>query len=136
MFGAPGGSEPPTKAVISSSHCLMIYWKVGGKVDDELSIEKVAPRHLDAAADLGHARIVGNHLGSLYKEGCRHQRRKPVLGMLRTGLLRVINGHAGISPDLAVRLERVGFSTTRFRMTLQSNYERSLAYQADATQPG
>lgn len=51
------------------------------------------------------------------------------LGMSRTSLSRVINGHAGISPDLAVRLERAGVSTARFWMTLQSNYELSLAEQ-------
>jgi addiction module HigA family antidote len=51
------------------------------------------------------------------------------LGMSRTTLSRVLHGHAGISPDLAVRLERAGVSTARFWMTLQSNYELSLAEQ-------
>ncbi len=49
------------------------------------------------------------------------------LGMSRTALSRVLNGRAGISPDLAVRLERAGVSTARFWMTLQSNYELWLA---------
>jgi addiction module HigA family antidote len=49
------------------------------------------------------------------------------LGMSRTTLSRVINGRAGISPDLAVRLERAGVSTARFWMTLQANYELSKA---------
>ncbi|HMA48396.1 MAG TPA: HigA family addiction module antitoxin [Magnetospirillaceae bacterium] len=53
------------------------------------------------------------------------------LGMSRTALSRVINGHAGISPDLAVRLERAGVSTARFWMTLQTNYELSLAEQRE-----
>ena len=53
------------------------------------------------------------------------------LGMSRTSLSRVINGHAGISPDLAVRLERAGVSTARFWMTLQANFELSLAEQRD-----
>lgn len=51
------------------------------------------------------------------------------LGMSRTTLSRVINGRAGISPDLAIRLERAGVSTARFWMTLQSNYELSQAAQ-------
>jgi len=51
------------------------------------------------------------------------------LGMSRTTLSRVINGRAGISPDLAVRLERAGVSTARFWMTLQTNYELSRAEQ-------
>lgn len=53
------------------------------------------------------------------------------LGMSRTALSRVLNGHAGISPDLAVRLERAGVSTARFWMNLQTNYELSLAEQRE-----
>lgn len=49
------------------------------------------------------------------------------LGMSRTTLSRVINGRAGISPDLALRLERAGVSTARFWMTLQANYELAKA---------
>lgn len=55
------------------------------------------------------------------------------LGMSRTTLSRVINGRAGISPDLALRLERAGVSTARFWMMLQSNYE--LAQAAQRKQP-
>lgn len=51
------------------------------------------------------------------------------LGMSRTTLSRVINGHAGISPDLAIRLERAGVSTARHWMTLQTNYELAQAEQ-------
>lgn len=51
------------------------------------------------------------------------------LGMSRTTLSRVINGRAGISPDLAVRLERAGASTARFWLTLQANYELAQARQ-------
>jgi len=53
------------------------------------------------------------------------------LGMSRTALSRVLNGHAGISPDLAVRLQRAGVSTARFWMTLQVNYELSQAEQRE-----
>ena len=49
------------------------------------------------------------------------------LGISRTTLSRVLNGRAGISPDLAVRLERAGVSRARFWMTLQANYELSRA---------
>jgi antitoxin HigA-1 len=49
------------------------------------------------------------------------------LGMSRTTLSRVINGRAGISPDLALRLERAGVRMARFWMTLQANYELALA---------
>lgn len=49
------------------------------------------------------------------------------LGMARPSLSRVLNGKTGISPDLAIRLERAGISTARFWMNLQSNYELALA---------
>ena len=55
------------------------------------------------------------------------------LGVSRTTLSRVINGRAGISPDLAILLQRAGVSTARFWMTLQTNYELSQAEQR--TQP-
>lgn len=45
------------------------------------------------------------------------------LGMSRVSLSRVLNGKAGISSDVAIRLERAGISSARFWMTLQSNYE-------------
>lgn len=51
------------------------------------------------------------------------------LGMSRTTLSRVINGHAGISPDLAIRLEQAGVSSARFWMALQANYELLQARQ-------
>lgn len=49
------------------------------------------------------------------------------LGMSRAALSRVINGRAGISSDLALRLERAGMSTARFWMMLQTNYMASHA---------
>lgn len=53
------------------------------------------------------------------------------LGVSRTTLSRVINGHAGISPDLAIRLEQAGVSSARFWMNLQANYELSKAQERD-----
>ena len=49
------------------------------------------------------------------------------LGMSRTALSRVLNGKAGISPDLAVRLESAGQSSARFWVNLQANYDLWLA---------
>ena len=51
------------------------------------------------------------------------------LRVSRTTLSRVVNGRAGISADLAVRLERAGASTARFWMNLQSNDELAQAEQ-------
>ncbi|AHK80444.1 virulence protein [Ectothiorhodospira haloalkaliphila] len=45
------------------------------------------------------------------------------LGLTRVQLSRVLNERAGISPDLAVRLERAGISTARQWMALQSSYK-------------
>ncbi|HWK61421.1 MAG TPA: HigA family addiction module antitoxin [Eoetvoesiella sp.] len=51
------------------------------------------------------------------------------LSMSRPALSRVLNGHAGISPDLAIRLEAAGVSTARFWMNLQTNYDLWRAMQ-------
>jgi antitoxin HigA-1 len=49
------------------------------------------------------------------------------LGMSRVALSRVVNGHAGISPELAIRLEQAGVSTARFWINLQANYDLAQA---------
>jgi len=51
------------------------------------------------------------------------------LAMSRVALSRVLNGKAGISPDLAVRLEKAGVSTARFWIGLQANYDLWRALQ-------
>ncbi|HWK47957.1 MAG TPA: HigA family addiction module antitoxin [Stellaceae bacterium] len=51
------------------------------------------------------------------------------LSMSRVALSRVINGKAGISPDLALRLEKAGVSTARFWVNLQANYDLRQAMQ-------
>lgn len=45
------------------------------------------------------------------------------LGMSRVALSRVVNGHAAISPELAIRLEQAGVSTARFWLSLQIGFE-------------
>jgi addiction module HigA family antidote len=51
------------------------------------------------------------------------------LGLSRVALSRVLNGHAAISPDLAVRLEMAGVSTARAWMSMQINYDLAQARQ-------
>jgi addiction module HigA family antidote len=51
------------------------------------------------------------------------------LAMSRVALSRVLNGKAGISPDLALRLEKAGASTARFWINLQANYDLWVAMQ-------
>jgi addiction module HigA family antidote len=55
------------------------------------------------------------------------------LGMSRVALSRVLNGHAAISPDLALRLEMAGVSTARAWLAMQVNYD--LAQVRQRTQP-
>ncbi|GAB4361101.1 MAG: HigA family addiction module antitoxin [Gammaproteobacteria bacterium] len=51
------------------------------------------------------------------------------LSMSRVALSRVLNGKAGISPDLAVRLEKAGASTARAWLAMQANYDLWQAMQ-------
>jgi addiction module HigA family antidote len=52
------------------------------------------------------------------------------LGVSRVTLSRVIHGHAGVSPNLAVRLERAGVGTARAWLAMQTNYD--LARELDS----
>lgn len=51
------------------------------------------------------------------------------LAMSRVALSRVLNGKAGISPDLAIRLELAGASTARAWIAMQANYDLWRAMQ-------
>ena len=51
------------------------------------------------------------------------------IAMSRVALSRVLNCNAGISPDLAVRLEQAGASTAQAWMTMQANYDLWQALQ-------
>ena len=50
-----------------------------------------------------------------------------VLGVARHTLSRVLNGQAGISPAMAIRLEKVGWSTADHWLRLQVAYDLSQA---------
>jgi len=45
------------------------------------------------------------------------------LNMARANLSAVINGHMGVSPELAVKLSEAFGNTTQFWINLQNNYE-------------
>ncbi len=49
------------------------------------------------------------------------------LGVARHTLSRVINGHAGISPEMAIRLEKMGWSTARAWASAQTAYDLAQA---------
>ncbi len=53
------------------------------------------------------------------------------LSMSRVSLSRVLNGRAGISSDLAIRLETAGVSTARFWLALQASYDLAQARRRD-----
>ncbi len=55
------------------------------------------------------------------------------LNVARPTLSNLINGHAGVSPEMAVRLSKVVGSTPGFWLRLQMNYELAQVEQrADA----
>jgi addiction module HigA family antidote len=77
------------------------------------------------------------HPGELLREEVIVALQLPVadaagrLGMPRVALSRVLNGRAGVSPDLALRLERAGVSTARAWLAMQSNYELAQAMKRE-----
>ena len=50
-----------------------------------------------------------------------------VLGVARHTLSRVVNGHAAVSPDMAIRLEKAGWSNADFWLRRQVSYELAQA---------
>ena len=50
-----------------------------------------------------------------------------VLGVARHTLSRVLNGHAAISPDMAIRLEKAGWSNADFWLRRQTSYDLAQA---------
>ena len=64
-------------------------------------------------------------LGLSVTEGAR------VLGVARHTLSRVLNGHAATSPEMAIRLEKVGWSTAEFWLRRQTSYDLALARRSE-----
>jgi addiction module HigA family antidote len=60
-------------------------------------------------------------LGVSVTEGAR------VLGVARHTLSRVINGQAGISPEMAIRLEKAGWSNADHWLRVQAAYDLAQA---------
>jgi len=56
-----------------------------------------------------------------------------VLGVARHTLSRVINGQAGISPEMAIRLEKAGWSNADHWLQVQAAYDLAQArlHEAD-----
>ena len=49
------------------------------------------------------------------------------LGVARITLQRVLNGHAGVSPRMAIALEGIGWSNAAFWVRLQGQYDLAKA---------
>ena len=54
-----------------------------------------------------------------------------VLGVARHTLSRVLNGQAGISPEMAIRLEKAGWSSADQWLRLQSAHDLAQARQRE-----
>lgn len=54
-----------------------------------------------------------------------------VLGVARHTLSRVLNGHAAISPEMAIRLEKAGWSNAEFWLCLQAAYDLAQAREEE-----
>src|SRR5215471_6618066 len=52
-----------------------------------------------------------------------------VLGVARHTLSRLVNGHAGISAEMAIRLEKAGWSNADHWLRLQTAYDLAQARQ-------
>ena len=69
------------------------------------------------------------HPGETIKDACLEPLNLSVtkgaelLGVTRGTLSRVLNGHAGISPEMAVRLEKMGWSTADHWLRRQMAYD-------------
>jgi len=80
------------------------------------------------------------HPGEIIREDCL----KPLgltiteaadgLGIHRKNLSRILNGHAGVSPDMAVRLSNAFGSTPEMWLKLQMAYDLGQARKKDENQ--
>jgi addiction module HigA family antidote len=75
------------------------------------------------------------HPGASIKDACLEPLGLSVtsaaggLGIARHTLSRVLNGHAGISPEIAIRLEKAGWSNADHWLRLQTAYDLAKARQ-------
>jgi antitoxin HigA-1 len=75
------------------------------------------------------------HPGHSIKDACLDPLRlsvtegAKVLGVARHTLSRVINGQAGVSPEMAIRLEKAGWSNADHWLRVQVAYDLARARQ-------
>ena len=75
------------------------------------------------------------HPGEVIRETCLEPLGLSVtaaakgLGVTRKALSKLLNGHSGVSPDMAIRLQKVGWSTAETWLRMQMQYDLWLAEQ-------
>jgi addiction module HigA family antidote len=68
------------------------------------------------------------HPGDVIRESCLKPSRMTVgeaaegLGVTRKALSDLLNGHSGMSPEMALRLEKAGWSTADTWLRMQMNW--------------
>ena len=73
------------------------------------------------------------HPGHSIKENCLDPlglnvtEAAKLLGVARHTLSRVLNGHAAVSPEMAIRLEKAGWSNAEFWLRRQTTYNLAQA---------
>ena len=78
-----------------------------------------------------------HHPGRSVKENCLDPlglsvtEAAEVLGVARHTLSRVLNGHAAISPEMAIRLEKAGWSSADFWLNRQTAYDLAQARRGE-----
>ena len=77
------------------------------------------------------------HPGRSIKENCLDPldltvtEAAKLLGVARHTLSRVVNGHAAVSPEMAIRLEKAGWSDAEFWLRRQTSYNLAQARRSD-----
>ena len=77
------------------------------------------------------------HPGRSIKENCLDPldlnvtEAAKVLDIARHTLSRVLNGHAAISPEMAIRLEKAGWSNAEFWLRRQTTYNLAQARRGE-----
>ena len=115
-FRATGGSPSDSKTVT----CMMSIWSTTTSEREETMAMKNPP-----------------HPGRGIRENCLEPlglsvtEAAEVLGVARHTLSRVLNGHAAISPDMAIRLEKAGWSSADFWLRRQTSYDLAQGRRPD-----
>src|SRR5664279_5371035 len=112
---ASAGTDASYSGSKTAMYSILIWWTTTSKEMTQMAMKTLPhPGHSikDACLD---------PLGLTVTEGAE------VLGVARHTLSRVINGQAGISPEMAIRLEKAGWSDADHWMRVQAAYDLAQA---------